>query len=92
MRQTTGFGYAIPKYRQSASANPAYRAASASNAASYNRARQNAYGQAASQSQGADSQFRLAYDSFRSQQGMNAQNERDKFLRFGVGALAGLMR
>lgn len=88
---STGFGYALPQYNLSKSANPAYRAASWGNAANYNRARQGAYGQVASQAQQADNRYGLAYDTFQNQRSVNSQRQRDQFLRFGIGALSGLM-
>lgn len=89
---STNFGYSLPQYSVGKSTNPAYRAASWGNAANYSRARQGAYGQFASQAQQADDRYGLAFDTFQNQRGMNSQRQRDQFLRFGVGALAGLMR
>lgn len=73
-------------------ANPAFRAASWGNAANFGRTQsqqqQNLWGQ----QQQARSAYSISNRQFQNDQSQNSRNQRDQFLRFGVGALSGLMR
>lgn len=71
--------------------NPAFRAAAWGNAANYGRQQaqqqQNLWGQ----QQQAMSAYGIANAQFQNDQYAYNQNNRDRALRFGMGALAGLM-
>lgn len=72
--------------------NPAFRAASWGNAANYGRQQSQQQQGLWGQQQQARSAYGLSNAQFQNEQYASSQNERDKYLRFGVGALAGLMR
>lgn len=72
--------------------NPAYRAASWGNAANYGRAQAQQQQGLWGQQQQSRSAYSISNRQFQNDQYRNTQNQRDQFLRFGVGALSGLMR
>lgn len=74
------------------SQNPAFRAASWGNAANFGRNQSRQKQQLWGQQQQARSSYGVANAQFQNDQYATARNQRDQFLRFGVGALTGLMR
>jgi hypothetical protein len=73
-------------------ANFGYLGASFNNKAQQGFQNSQAWGNNYAQNRQANNQYKLARRGFGVQKGMDAQNQRDKMLGFGVNALAGLMR
>jgi hypothetical protein len=84
MPQQQPFRPARPQFNMGgfyASKNPAARAAGWAGAVNFNRNRQQA-----------QSRYNMAATQFQNDLQQNAQGERDQQLRFGLGALTGLMK
>jgi hypothetical protein len=73
-------------------ANFGYLGASFNNKAQQGFQNSQAWGNNYAQNRQANNQYKMARRGFEVQKGMDAQNQRDKTLQFGVNALAGLMR
>jgi hypothetical protein len=73
-------------------ANFGYLGASFNNKAQQGFQNSQAWGNNYAQNRQASNQYKMARRGLDVQKGMDAQNQRDKMLGFGVNALAGLMR